>query len=79
MRIDRLIITVILLNCLGVYNVFAQKDNVWNPDNGNGTFTNPIFGEIGRIRILFVWMISFILFLQVCIMSQVVQSLFLRI
>ncbi len=37
------------------------------------------FGEIGRIRILFVWMISFILFLQVCIMSQVVQSLFLRI
>ena len=43
MRIDRLIITVILLNCLGVYNVFAQKDNVWNPDNGNGTFTNPIF------------------------------------
>ena len=43
MRISRFIFVVVLLVCLGLCNAFAQKNNVWNPDNGNGTFTNPIF------------------------------------
>lgn len=43
MKISRFIFVVVLLVYFGLCNAFAQKNNVWNPDNGNGTFTNPIF------------------------------------
>lgn len=31
----------------GMHCTFAQT-TVWNPDNQNGTFTNPIMGRLAR-------------------------------
>ena len=41
-RVFYIMIALVLPFC----SVGAQT-SVWNPDNGNGTFTNPICGETG--------------------------------
>lgn len=43
MKFHKVIIALFLFKSCFLGNIFAQKNNVWNPDNGNGTFTNPIF------------------------------------
>ena len=41
MKLKRLFATALLLGGLSGASAQAQT-NVWNPDNGNGTFTNPL-------------------------------------
>ena len=42
MKLKSLILLSALCESMAISHIFAQTSTVWNPDNGNGTFTNPI-------------------------------------
>ena len=42
MKLKSLILLSALCGSMAISHIFAQTSTVWNPDNGNGTFTNPI-------------------------------------